>query len=204
MDQDIVAEFIEALEQLDRLRVGRIVSEGLATRTPLQLVEQVVIPALTAIGQAWHDGSASLSQVYMSGRICEEWIEHILPPDEREQKKQPRSAIVVLNDYHMLGKRIVYSMLRASGFATADYGRLDVAGVVRRARDDRIEVLLISALMLPSALQVREVRQALGDSVKIAVGGAPFLFDENLWREVGADAMGRHAADAVQILCDWT
>jgi len=32
------------------------------------------------------------------------------------------------------------------------------------------------------------------------VGGAPFIFDPNLWQEVGADAMGRNAADAIKLL----
>jgi hypothetical protein len=32
------------------------------------------------------------------------------------------------------------------------------------------------------------------------VGGAPFRFDDQLWREVGADAMGLSASDALKIL----
>jgi methanogenic corrinoid protein MtbC1 len=32
------------------------------------------------------------------------------------------------------------------------------------------------------------------------VGGAPFLFDNQLWQEVGADAMGNSAAEAVTIV----
>ena len=35
---------------------------------------------------------------------------------------------------------------------------------------------------------------------KVVVGGAPFLFDDQLWQEVGADAMGKSAADAVAIV----
>ena len=60
--------------------------------------------------------------------------------------------------------------------------------------------------MLPSALKVKAVRAALnarGSRVRIAVGGAPFLFDPELWREVGADAMGRSAADAMTIIRRW-
>jgi methanogenic corrinoid protein MtbC1 len=60
--------------------------------------------------------------------------------------------------------------------------------------------------MLPSALKVREVSarlKAAAIPVRIAVGGAPFLFDDQLWREVGADAMGRSAAEAVTIVESW-
>jgi methanogenic corrinoid protein MtbC1 len=34
----------------------------------------------------------------------------------------------------------------------------------------------------------------------VVVGGAPFLFDPLLWREVGADAMGRSASEAPGII----
>lgn len=102
------------------------------------------------MGAAWDDGSVALSQVYMSGRFCEQLVERVLPPSDPERKHQPRSAIVVLNDYHLLGKRIVYSMMRASGFELFDYGRMDVDQVLAQVRADRIRVLLISVLMLPS------------------------------------------------------
>jgi methanogenic corrinoid protein MtbC1 len=45
--------------------------------------------------------------------------------------------------------------------------------------------------------------KARGADIKVAVGGAPFLFDGQLWREVGADAMGRSAGDAVSIAGGW-
>ena len=57
--------------------------------------------------------------------------------------------------------------------------------------------------MLPSALQVREVRAGLwaaGANVRLIVGGAPFRLDAHLWQEVGADAMGRNAAEAVALV----
>jgi monomethylamine corrinoid protein len=57
-------------------------------------------------------------------------------------------------------------------------------------------------LMLRSALRVRELRFAFenaGLSVKLAVGGAPFRLDLNLWKKVGADATSDSAAGAVGI-----
>ena len=65
---------------------------------------------------------------------------------------------------------------------------------------------MISVLILPSALKVADVCKALKEAdapVKVLVGGAPFLFDETLWKEVGADAMGRNAAEAITIVKKW-
>ena len=203
---ELIKPFRESLEMLDRVTAENVFKQALTTMTPIQAVEQVVVPALEQMGAAWEDGSVALSQVYMSGRFCEELVERALPPSDPDRKHQPRSAIVVLSDYHMLGKRIVYSVMRASGFELFDYGRMDVDALVERALADKIRVLLISVLILPSALKVREVctrLRATGSGIKVVVGGAPFLFDEQMWREVGADAMGRSAADAVAIVQGW-
>jgi len=200
------AAFREALETLDRIGAESVAKEAQSELTPLQVVDQVVVPALEQIGLAWEKGDVALSQVYMSGRICEELVEQVLPPSDPDRKHQPRSAIVVLCDYHMLGKRIVYSQMRASGFELFDYGRMDVDELVERALADGIRVLLISVLMLPSALKVKQVcarLRAAGVPIRIAVGGAPFLFDDKLWQEVGADAMGRNAAEAVSLVEGW-
>jgi len=204
---DRISLFEEALLSLDKVRANELFHEALTVYdTPLQVVEGLVVPALEHIGKKWDVGDVALSQVYMSSRFCEELVDLSLPPSDPDRKHQPRSAIVILSDFHMLGKRIVYSVMRASGFELFDYGRMSVEELIERAVDDRIRVLLISVLMLPSALKIRDVRDAFdsaGIDIKIAVGGAPFLFDEQLWSDVGADAMGRNASDAVEIVDGW-
>lgn len=202
--EDLVGRFEEALLSLDRLAARRLLQESVGGRAPTELVEKLVAPALERIGAGWQNGTVALSQVYMSGRICEELVDSILPPADPRRKGQPRMAIATLEDHHGLGKRIVYSVLRASGLELLDYGHgVEVDDLVGRAAGDGVAILLISTLMLRSALKVKEVRARLnerGSSARIVVGGAPFLFDDRLWMEVGADAMGKSASDAVAIV----
>lgn len=200
---ELVQPFREALESLDHVRAEAVFAEAARGRTPMAAVDAVVVPALEQIGQAWEAGDLALSQVYMSGRVCEDIVERGLPAPDPGELPPPRVAIVVLSDWHMLGKRIVWSVLRASGVELLDYGRMDVEPLVARVLQDGVDILLVSVLLLPSALKVRELTDRLreaGAPVHVVVGGAPFRFDENLWREVGADAMGRSASDAVAIV----
>jgi len=195
--------FLQALQALNRVEAQNILCQATDRQTSIELVEELVVPALEEIGRGWEEGSVALSQVYMSGRICEELVDLILPQSAPERKKQPNMAIVVLEDYHFLGKRIVYSILRASGFELADYGRMTVEELVVRTQADGLELLLVSVLMLPSALRVKALRakfDELGLKTKIVTGGAPFVFDENLWQEVGATAMGRSASEAIEVI----
>ena len=197
----LVDELESALLSMDRSRSRRCFEEsGLA---PLRFAEWVVAAALERIGESWEQGDLALAQVYMSGRICEELLQLILPADPDQPATHPPIAIAALDDFHPLGKRIVTSVLRANGFRIADFGQVAVEDLVARVQRDEIRILLISTLMLPSALKVSEVRRGLdrlGLEVKLVVGGAPFRFDPSLWREVGADATSDSASGAVKIL----
>lgn len=201
---DKVTRFEHALLAIDRQSADKILREPGASGAEHNSVDTVIAEALERIGTGWEHGTLALSQVYMASRICEELVDEFLRPADAPYDGGLRIAIGVLEDYHALGKRIVYSSLRSSGFELMDYGHgLSVADLAVRIERDRIDVMLISVLMLRSALRVRELRAMLretGRRVKLVVGGAPFRFGDDLWREVGADAMGRNTADAIRIV----
>lgn len=192
---------------LDRLSVQRILAGSGSSETPIDFLDRVTVPALERLGQAWESGAVALAQVYMGARIMEDALSQVLPTGGIQRNQQPRIAIALLRDYHTLGKRIVSSSLRASGFTLTDYGRMEVDELVTRVINDRIDILLISTLMLPSALAVRKVKDKLDGNrskVKLAVGGAPFRLDPQLWKEIGADAMGRNASEAIAIVNEFS
>jgi methanogenic corrinoid protein MtbC1 len=200
---DPIETFLNALLSMDRVAAKRVLGTRDEGGTQLDVVERLIVPSLERIGDLWERGEVSLSQVYMSGRMCEEMVDAILPPSDPRRVDQPPMAIAVLDDYHLLGKRMVYSVLRASGYELKDYGTVNGKTLVSQVVRDRIAVLLISVLMLPSALHIKEVRADLhraGCRPLIVVGGAPFRFDTELWREVGADAMASTAAEGVTIV----
>jgi methanogenic corrinoid protein MtbC1 len=169
-----------------------------------EVLEQIAIQSLERIGDGWEDGTVSLSQVYMSGVICEDLMDKYLPKMQIKRKDMPKLAIAVLQDQHALGKRIVYSILRAGGFEVMDFGQgLSVEEIVEKTIENKIEILLISTLMLPSALKVKILKEQLNDqgvSTRIVVGGAPFRLDKNLWQAVGADADGKNASSIIKTI----
>jgi methanogenic corrinoid protein MtbC1 len=198
-----LGDFADALLALDRVWASRLLREEGDARSPFAAVETLIVPAFDAIGNGWERGDIALSQVYMSARICEELVSAVPELSLPFRPDRPRIAVAALEDYHLLGKRLVLSMLRASGFAPADYGVLDAPALAARAHADNIDALLVSVLMLRSALHVRDLKTqlvALGSKTRVYVGGAPFRFDPNLWREVGADGWGRTASDAVNLV----
>jgi len=195
-----IDQLVEALISIDQISAKKQIYDNLTNKDPFDVIEKSIVPALEKIGVGWERGDMALSQVYMSGRIVEEIVDEILPPSDPKRKNQPTMAIAVLDDYHLLGKRIIYSMLRASGYSLEDFGRVTVDELVEKIINNSVKIVLISTLMLPSALQVKKLRSKLdelGNPVKIVVGGAPFRFDDQLMSEVGADATAVNAKETL-------
>lgn len=191
-----------ALLALDNKQAESIVRDAITKGSPIAIASELVSQTLQRIGDAWEEGELALSQVYMSGIICEEIIDKILPPSSPTRKDKPKMAIAVFEDYHLLGKRIIYSSLRASGFELTDLGGgLQTDNLVEIVKREKIKILLLSVLMLPSALRIKELKQKLSNTdVRIIVGGAPFRFDTKLWKEVGADGFGNDSSEAIEIV----
>jgi len=193
-----------ALLSIDKVQAEKILRDAAAMFvTPLEVAELCLAPVLEQMGEAWENGHLALSQIYMASRISEELVERILPPYQEIRAHAPRIALALLEDHHMLGKRLVQSALRLAGIPVLDWQRVTVAELVARAIQERPDLILISTLMLRSALHVRDVRKGLdhaGLNIPIYVGGAPFRFDPLLWQEVGASAMGANATEAIHLV----
>jgi len=183
-------ELEEAILSTDQIRAELILKELPDTSTQ-DFVEKIIVPAMDNIGDGWEDGSVAISQVYIGAKICESLIIQTSDPGAEFRQPQLHFAITVLEDFHLLGKSIVYSVLRGVGYRVDDFGRTTIEQLVDKVEQKSIDILLVSTLMLRSALKVQELRKLLdakGLNTKILVGGAPFRFDSELWKEVGADA----------------
>jgi len=194
-------EFEKAIIAIDSIRANNLIQNYHKDFGVTAAIENIVLPVMEKMGIDWEKGNIALSQIYMGGKICEESVNLILPPADPLRKSNPRMAILTYNDYHMLGKRIVYTMLRATGYELIDYGRVDDEhDLINMIKKDKVEVLLISVLMLNSAKGIKKVTDLIKKEdldTRVIVGGAPFRFDRNLCSEIGAFAMVNHAGEIV-------
>lgn len=199
-----VQELESALLAMNRITARAIVVAAVRDFGSPQVMEHLLTPALENIGKRWEKGAVALSQVYMSGCICEEILDEILPHPIEAGEGKAVVAIAVLEDNHALGKRLVLSAMKASGIKINDYGSgITVDDLAARTHADGIRILLVSALMLRSALKVRDLRaklNAMGSHALIIAGGAPFRMDPLLWKEVGADGMAENSAETISVV----
>ncbi len=193
-----------SLLSIDRIEINELLGQINKIYNSYQIIDEIIVPTLQHIGEMWEDGSIALSQVYMSARICEELLDKIIPFDKRSVQNHGKVGLAVLEDYHGLGKKLLKKFLLTSGIEVIDYDvGIEVDELIKKVKKDKIEIIFISTLMLRAALRIKDFKKRLeseGYQIKIVVGGAPFLFDSQLWKFVEADAMGRNVFDAINII----
>ncbi|MCD6105353.1 MAG: cobalamin-dependent protein [Thermosipho sp. (in: Bacteria)] len=206
--QEISEKLLEFLLIGNKIKADKIFNGIFQKENPFILLEKTLIEVMDKVGDLWELQEISLAQYYLVGVICEELFKKYTEKTNvlgKIQKRQKLNlAIVTLEDYHGLGRKIVLSFLNSAGFEIKDYGLgKTVNEVFERSLRDKIDILLVSTLMLPAALKVKELVKKLKEKkpeIKIVVGGAPFRIDENLWKEVEADEFGETASEAVKIV----
>jgi methylmalonyl-CoA mutase cobalamin-binding domain/chain len=179
--------------------------------TPEAVVFEVVVPSIELMMQTVsEDQGGSLAQHFMAAQIASEVVDEMLPLFQ----KAPQSIGSVIigtsqGDFHGLGKRIVGGCLKAMMVEVIDLG-LNVAP--ERFIDEAVahdaQVIGISSMMVHTAkgengcCRVRELLKTRGleDKIKIAVGGAPYRFNPQLYAEVGADTWAENGITAGKVI----
>lgn len=195
--------FLSYLRSADREQANALVSDGLARGLSKdELLNDVVIAGLDSLSRGWDEGTVSLTQLYMAGRISEEVASSLLTEIAQPAAPWCNILIATLSDRHGLGQRIVAGHLAVSGANVVSLGiGVSAEDIVRRASNgQKFDIIAISVLMYRSALLVETLRALLERErlpIPLLVGGAPFNLDRTLWQKVGAAAMGSNPAEGV-------
>jgi len=175
----------------------------LARVAPLEIIEQILVPTLDAIGKQYEQGEIFLPQLLgsaESAKVAFELVKENLPVSEAASKPCILLA-TVKNDIHDIGKNIVKVVLENYGFSVIDLGKdVPVQEVVRQAEQHRVRLVGLSALMtttLDTMEQTIDAIKKIESGIQVMVGGA--VLTEKIARTIGADYYAKDAIEAVHI-----
>lgn len=169
------------------------------------VIRDYLEPVLQRTGRMWIDGTISLAQSYIAGKVAENILRAALEDGGPGSAVPPRGVAVLGNiedDFHALGRRMVASFLRLDGWEIVDLGNdVSPAGFVDAALERNARIIGVSAMMLSTALNIRGLRteldrRNLSGVLPLAVGGAVFNMRPGLVEEVGGDGTASSAMDA--------
>lgn len=184
---------------------GKAVKELLATEEPLNIVNNVLIPALDLVGQNFEQGRIFLPQLLNSAQAAEAGfnvIKEFLSSNNKESISKGKIVLAtVKGDVHDIGKNIVKTVLQNYGYTVIDLGKdVDPMRVVDTVREQDIRLVGLSALMTTTVKSMAETIKLLREAglpCKIMVGGA--VLTPEYAMEIGADYYAKDAKQSADI-----
>jgi methylmalonyl-CoA mutase cobalamin-binding domain/chain len=208
--EEFLKDFERAMaEVVGVAEIRQKVEEGLRMNIdPLQIIE-AMRKGLDEVGKKYEKGEYFLMELILSGLMASE-VANLLKPFLKAQGLRSKGKIVigtVEGDLHDIGKNIVATMLVAGGFEVVDLG-VDVTAdkFIEAVKKEKPDILAMSALLSIALPYMAEVIRRLEEvglrrCVKVMVGGRPVT--EEYARQIGADAYGSDAIEALRIAQEW-
>ena len=206
---DLLSEISEALQKGDDAKVGgltqKAIDEGMQ---PKVVLDDGLIAGMDIIGKRFRNHEIFLPDVLLSARAMYAGMDLLKPLFLQDQVPSIGKVVLgtVQGDLHDIGKNLVGIMLKGAGFEIVDLGK-DVPPevFVDTAEKEEAGIIGMSTLLTttaPAMIRVIEIlrERGLDGRIKTIVGGAPV--SQDLAKEIGADAYGYDAANAVDSVKD--
>ena len=201
-----MSELADALRDLKEDEVYRLVEEKINQGiSPLKIME-TCNQGMEAVGELFSSNEYFISQLIYSAEILKTVMKKMEPILESTQNCDSRGKVVigtVKGDIHDIGKNIVITLLRGSGFEVSDLG-VDVPPekFVTALNESDAKVLGLSALLTTTYPAMKTAvdtlkDEGIRDQVKVIIGGAPC--NEQVRAFSGADYYTRDAVEGVNI-----
>jgi 5-methyltetrahydrofolate--homocysteine methyltransferase len=200
----ILTEIAEGLERGEDDRVGQLVRDAIARQTPaVEILNNGLLAGMARVGEQFRLREIFLPDVLLAARAMYAGLDLLKPLMARDGV--PTAGRIVLGsvkgDLHDIGKNLVGIMLQGAGFEVIDLGHdVPAERFVEAAEARGASVIGLSSLLTTTMPVMKDVvdlvrARGLAGRVRVIVGGAPV--SEAWAREIGADAYGYDAANAV-------
>ncbi len=194
-------ELAQALLDLDEKKVYALVKERINAGVPAMEIVGACNEGMVAVGELFSECKYFISELIFSAEILKAVMKRLEPLLQGlASAKSPGKVVIgtVQGDIHDIGKNIVITLLRGSGFEVTDLG-IDVPAekFVAALEKTGARILGLSALLNLAYPEMKHVvdevvKAGLRDKIKIIIGGTPV--NEQVRQFTGADY---YAPDAV-------
>lgn len=205
-DEDIL---IKIIEKGFKDQAAGATEKLLATRQPVEIIDNCIVPALDNVGKDFEKGKKFLPQLLLSAETVSNSFSKIKETMENSGQAQESKGTVVIatvfGDIHDIGKNIVKAMLENYGYEVIDLGKnVPAEEIVETVISRDIKLVGLSALMTTTVANMEETIKQLHKALeenskecKIVVGGA--VLTEDYADRIGADYYSKDAMQTVAI-----
>lgn len=200
-DVDLKTAILKGL----KIQAYDLTLKELETKTPIQIIDDILIPALNEVGKGFEDNIVFLPGLLRSAGTAGVSFgvikNHILNSGTKTEEKGKILIATVEGDIHDIGKNIVKVLLENYGYSVIDMGKdITPEAIAEKAEKENIKLVGLSALMtttVPSMEKTIRLLKAKNPQISVMVGGA--VLTEEYAKTIGADFYGKDAMASVRI-----
>ena len=185
-----------------RQDAARLTEEALKDHAALDVVNEMLIPALDAVGEDYEKGTVFLPQLIQAATAAQSAFGVIKQSMAAQGNGSDKGKIVIATvqgDVHDIGKNIVRLLLENYGYDVIDLGKdVPPQKIVDTAIANKVSLVGLSALMTTTVGAMEETIKLLHEQYpecKTVVGGAVLTADYA--EQIGADCYAKDAKATV-------
>ncbi|MBV9718558.1 MAG: methionine synthase [Candidatus Eremiobacteraeota bacterium] len=154
------------------------IDEALTCRTPVNVLNEILLPAMKDVGDRFGRGELILPFVLQSAEVMKKAVAHL--EQFLERRESGAKGIVVLatvfGDVHDIGKNLVHTILANNGYTVHDLGKqVPINTILEKAVEVNADAIGLSALLVSTSKQMPiclEEQDSRGLHFPVIIGGA--------------------------------
>ncbi|HEY3676007.1 MAG TPA: methionine synthase [Candidatus Tumulicola sp.] len=182
VDDDIDATPAERVHRAILLRrkenIESKIDAVLAERTPVETLNEVLLPAMKEVGDRFGRGELILPFVLQSAEVMKKAVGYLEQFLEKREGSTKGTVVIatVFGDVHDIGKNLVNTILSNNGYTVVDLGKqVPINVILDKAVEVGADAIGLSALLVSTSKQMPicvQEQDARGLSFPVIVGGA--------------------------------
>ncbi|HSN93407.1 MAG TPA: methionine synthase [Anaeromyxobacteraceae bacterium] len=158
--------------------IEALIDEALGRRSPVEVLNQVLLPAMKDVGDRFGAGELILPFVLQSAEVMKRAVAHVEKFLEKKEGVTKGTVVLatVYGDVHDIGKNLVKTILSNNGYTVHDLGKqVPVATILEKAVETGADAIGLSALLVSTSKQMPYCVEELHRrnlSFPVIIGGA--------------------------------
>jgi 5-methyltetrahydrofolate--homocysteine methyltransferase len=130
---------------------------ALETRTPVEVLNEILLPAMKDVGDKFGAGELILPFVLQSAEVMKKAVAHLEQFLEKKEGATKGTVVLatVFGDVHDIGKNLVHTILANNGYTVHDLGKqVPMNVILEKAVEVNADAIGLSALLVSTSKQM--------------------------------------------------
>jgi 5-methyltetrahydrofolate--homocysteine methyltransferase len=155
-----------------------LLDEAMTRRTPVKVLNEVLLPAMKDVGDKFGAGELILPFVLQSAEVMKKAVAHVEQFLEKKEGTTKGKVVLatVYGDVHDIGKNLVNTILTNNGYTVFDLGKqVAINTILEKAEEVGADAIGLSALLVSTSKQMPMALKELAHrklKYPVIIGGA--------------------------------